>query len=109
MRTSEARDELLANNQRDRLAPRAHPRGRFGKWLENNVDWALSRDRYWGTPLPIWECEATDCEERFCRLVAELRERAIGEVPDDLHRPYIDEVRLALRELRRGDARGSNR
>ena len=51
--------------------------GRFGKWLENNVDWALSRDRYWGTPLPIWECAGEDCDGRFCAgSVAELRERA---------------------------------
>ncbi|HEY1237344.1 MAG TPA: class I tRNA ligase family protein, partial [Solirubrobacterales bacterium] len=66
--------------------------GRFGKWLEGNVDWALSRDRYWGTPLPIWQCDAHDCEERFCAgSIADVRERA-GEVPEDLHRPYIDDV-----------------
>ncbi|MBS1881158.1 MAG: class I tRNA ligase family protein, partial [Actinobacteria bacterium] len=70
--------------------------GRFGKWLENNVDWALSRDRYWGTPLPIWECTAAGCEGRFCAgSVEELRERLHGgEIPEDLHRPYIDEVVL---------------
>ena len=99
--------ELLANNREIGWHPEHIRTGRFGKWLENNVDWALSRDRYWGTPLPIWECGGEDCEERFCAgSVAELRERAIGEVPDDLHRPYIDEVRLALRELRRRDGAG---
>ncbi|HET7053349.1 MAG TPA: isoleucine--tRNA ligase [Solirubrobacterales bacterium] len=91
--TSQAREELLANNEGIGWHPEHIKHGRFGKWLENNVDWALSRDRYWGTPLPIWECRAEDCDGRFCAgSVAELRERARGEVPDDLHRPYIDEV-----------------
>jgi isoleucyl-tRNA synthetase len=93
--TSQAREQLLANNQGIGWHPEHIKHGRFGKWLENNVDWALSRDRYWGTPLPIWECEEEGCDGRFCAgSVAELRERARGEVPDDLHRPYIDEVVL---------------
>jgi isoleucyl-tRNA synthetase len=91
--TSGAREQLLANNEQIGWHPEHIKHGRFGKWLENNVDWALSRDRYWGTPLPIWECSGEDCDGRFCAgSVAELRERASGEVPDDLHRPYIDEV-----------------
>ncbi|MEX2106917.1 MAG: isoleucine--tRNA ligase, partial [Solirubrobacterales bacterium] len=91
--TSQARDELLANNETIGWHPEHVKHGRFGKWLEGNVDWALSRDRYWGTPLPIWECSGEDCDGRFCAgSVAELGERAKGEVPDDLHRPYIDEV-----------------
>jgi isoleucyl-tRNA synthetase len=93
--TSQVRDQLLANNEEIGWHPEHIKHGRFGKWLENNVDWALSRDRYWGTPLPIWECTAADCDGRFCAgSVAELRERARGEVPDDLHRPHIDEVVL---------------
>lgn len=93
--TSQARDRLLANNETIGWHPEHIKTGRFGKWLENNVDWALSRDRYWGTPLPIWECTGADCDGRFCAgSVAELRERAGGEVPEDLHRPHIDEVTL---------------
>jgi isoleucyl-tRNA synthetase len=93
--TSQVRDQMLANNEEIGWHPEHVKHGRFGKWLENNVDWALSRDRYWGTPLPIWECTEEGCDERFCAgSVAELRERAREPVPDDLHRPYIDGVTL---------------
>ncbi len=92
--TSQVKDRMLAENERIGWHPEHIKHGRFGKWLEGNVDWALSRDRYWGTPLPIWECGAEDCDGRFCAGSREdLRSRG-AEVPDDLHRPYIDEVVL---------------
>ena len=95
IRTTDVRDRMLAENETIGWRPEHVKHGRFGRWLEGNVDWALSRERYWGTPLPIWECDGADCEERFCAgSVAELRDRA-GEVPEDLHRPYIDEVAFA--------------
>ena len=95
VRTAAAKEALLAGNETIGWHPEHIKHGRFGKWLENNVDWALSRDRYWGTPLPIWRCTTGDCTETYCAgSVADLRERARGEVPDDLHRPHIDAVTL---------------
>jgi isoleucyl-tRNA synthetase len=95
--TAAVKDQLLANNETIGWHPEHVKHGRFGKWLENNVDWALSRDRYWGTPLPVWRCRDRECGEMSCiGSVAELRERSTdGQVPDDLHRPYIDEVEIA--------------
>jgi isoleucyl-tRNA synthetase len=107
--TTAVRDRMLAVNEEIGWHPEHIKHGRFGKWLENNVDWALSRDRYWGTPLPVWRCAEDDCGELECiGSVEALRERARGEVPDDLHRPYVDEVVLDCAkcggEMRRVDS-----
>jgi isoleucyl-tRNA synthetase len=99
--TSQVRDRMLANNETIGWHPEHIKTGRFGKWLENNVDWALSRDRYWGTPLPIWRCTDRRCGHLDCiGSVEELRDRAKGEVHEDLHRPHIDDVVLECGECK---------
>ena len=92
IRTSAHRDRLVELNNTISWVPEHTKQGRFGNWLANNIDWALSRERYWGTPLPIWECESCKHREAI-GSVKELSEKAGRDLSDlDLHRPYVDEV-----------------
>ena len=92
VRTEEKRGDLLAQNETIGWYPDHIKHGRFGRWLEGNIDWALSRDRYWGSPLPIWRCQG--CGSDTCvGSVAELSDLAGRDLSDlDLHRPFVDDV-----------------
>ncbi|MCA1554520.1 MAG: class I tRNA ligase family protein, partial [Chloroflexi bacterium] len=102
IRTTAVKERLLSANEEINWYPPHIQQGRFGNWLENNVDWALSRERYWGTPLPIWQCESCGTYECI-GSVKEMRERAINAEQVtwdemDLHRPWIDAVKLKCDE-----------
>ncbi|OGF99489.1 MAG: isoleucine--tRNA ligase [Candidatus Glassbacteria bacterium GWA2_58_10] len=96
--TSRFKDQLLENSNSVNWFPPEVGQGRFAEWLENNVDWSLSRDRYWGTPLNIWVCEG--CEHKLAvGSLAELIELGDNVPADiDLHKPYVDQIFLTCPE-----------
>jgi len=105
IRTTQYKDKLVELNRRINWVPEHIKEGRFGNWLENNVDWALGRERYWGTPLPVWECQT--CHHQLAvGSIAELSQRVGRDLAQpsssgqllDLHRPYVDEIQFPCPE-----------
>lgn len=98
IRETAVKDDLIRNNNTINWIPESIGKGRFGNWLENIQDWAISRNRYWGTPLPIWECE---CGHRHCIGSREELYKMSGDEKAktvELHRPYIDEITIKCPE-----------
>jgi isoleucyl-tRNA synthetase len=100
VRTTAVKSRLLEVNSEVDWHPPEVGTGRFGEWLENNVDWALSRDRYWGTPLNVWECDEDREHREVIGSYDELAERWGNPLPDDFdpHKPFIDTYTWACRE-----------
>ena len=98
IRTTSYKDRMIEANARVNWIPREVGEFRFANWLENNVDWSLSRERYWGTPLNIWTCEACGTTDAV-GSIDELKERGRNLPADestlDLHRPFVDDIELA--------------
>ena len=94
IKVTEYKDRLIKLNEKINWVPKHIKDGRFGEWLKNVKDWALSRKKFWGTPLPVWRCECGN--EIIIGSIKELKEKSIKKLNEkelDLHKPWIDNMK----------------
>lgn len=102
VKVADHHDKLLRANSQITWQPAHIKEGRFGKWLEGSRDWAVSRNRYWGNPIPIWRCDAPECKHTLCVGSRQELKDLSGTYPEDLHKQYVDKITFACPKCKKG-------
>ncbi len=102
VKVADHHDSLLKANSQIKWQPSHIKEGRFGKWLAGSRDWAVSRNRYWGNPIPIWRCDNPDCKKTVCVGSRDELKKLSGIYPEDLHKQYVDKITFTCPECKKG-------
>ncbi|WP_147614821.1 isoleucine--tRNA ligase [Treponema pectinovorum] len=102
VKVADYHDNLLRANSQINWQPSHIKEGRFGKWLEGSRDWAVSRNRYWGNPIPIWRCDNADCKHSLCVGSRQELKDLSGVYPDDLHKQFVDKISFTCPKCKTG-------
>lgn len=105
VRVADHHDALLKANSQIKWQPSHIKEGRFGKWLAGSRDWAVSRNRYWGNPIPIWRCDDEDCKHTLCVGSRKELEQLSGTYPEDLHKQFVDKITFKCPKCNKGTMR----
>lgn len=102
VKVADHHDRLLRANSQITWQPDHIKEGRFGKWLEGSRDWAVSRNRYWGNPIPIWRCDDPDCKHTLCVGSRQELKDLSGTYPEDLHKQFVDKITFTCPKCKKG-------